>query len=540
MSPLQHCQGEVCARRGARLCCGCRCPLCVATTDVGTRAATLPHCDGLRCSQRVAPPEQRPPTYPPYPACSCGCERCHAVAVACGLRPQIPSAGPPYLGPAPATLADPSPDPWAADVPDPWAAAPTPTEDPRVGELGAALVAESRAWADAHEPPPDIEPAAGLHDPPTTGSRIGLAYSCAYWLRADAVEDPVDANDLAAAGTLAHRAVELHRRGLLTPAAYASLEGQVASERRDRWAASVAHARRWLDAHPGTWARTEVPVAYDYATGLGLELQAYLDALGVSVQRGYALPGVWPRLREAAGLSPLAVPATVDLVLEEHGVLTVVDWCFGRTDKRGQLDHAAITFAELCHADTVRTLALYVDEEGVREVERVLDAAALDAAAAQGAALLRAASTAQPIPGTHCREAHCRHVAHCPATQAALVSLLRKPAGADPRELFAPQILDMDHATQLLYQLDLVEAAARQVDAALRVYADEHGGILTKPGFIWRAVKRRGVPRFAKSLAEAWIRAHGGSAEDVDSCHVVGADSTSYRETRAPKEKETA
>jgi len=267
----------------------------------------------------------------------------------------------------------------------------------------------------------------------------------------------------------------------------------------DTWAAW------WSEYAAGAGWRTEVPFAFDVASGRARELPS-------TGQRDYN------------ACLPTEVPGTIDALLLDvaNGSATVLDLKTGRPPKRvadyiDQLAHGALCVARAHGLDRVRVVIAHVTEAGVLVDQAELDAFDLDAAAADLARTLDAIPAAEPAPGMHCRELFCPARAVCPTTTAALETVAASaisPAAARRLPLIGP-VEDDDQAITLLEGLPRLEAWVEDRKRALRAYADEAGGVRLADGRVYA-----GRPAKSTSLhlevsgAEPALREVLGAAAD--------------------------
>jgi hypothetical protein len=554
-----HCGKGKCAEKLTAL-CACKCDLCSESNAVFTEAATLEHCGQGSCLQRLKAGSQIP-----YPACPCGCEKCDAVAVKAGLRPPSKVVAVTTstdldfadLVDEPVVVLPPGTDLDFLEIPeDPSGTEPTTIVDVDNGIVKAiagnvcggefasapivlAAINEldeitGRGMAEVMR---EGFEKARQEGPPITGSKSSLFSNCMYWSRPDVERVREDTSDDAAFGTVGHTYAEEYAKGKMTPAREAQILEMIPEKSRDRMSVCMIHVRRWLDEHKGLFRRAEVPVAFDAEAMKGVELGPALKELGLEGQRSYSNPETWYLLRQKLGLGMLSVPMTVDLVRIEEGSLIVYDWCFGRTDKVRQLALGALCMSSIHNVWSATGVALYVDEDGVREVSKTLNAEELNAVGDELLELLKAAPTSSPNVGMHCTGDHCPARDACPEVQNAIETVTNPLATTGHR--FTPNITDIHHAEWLLPRWRLLKDAAEQVGKALAVFCDTkapNGIIPTGPGKCWTKIEKKGSLSFNRAHAEALLKTLGATDEQIAECYKQGAPRVEHREKNIPKE----
>ena len=251
--------------------------------------------------------------------------------------------------------------------------------------------------------------------------------------------------------------------------------------------------RQWRAPEPGLTTRAEVAYTYDTTTDTAKELPRS------------------PTHRDYSQAAPHEFCGTADVVSVREDSASVSDWkCGQRHYVTVPKENRQLRFLALCVARThgvslVKASLLFVSPEGeVFSEATTFDAFDLAAIAGEMQALAaKLATDPPPEPGPHCR--WCSAVASCPATRAALVQVAPVPPPEPYRVVAdAAAITGPDHATWLLHRLRAVEAAAAAVEAALKAYADAHGGIATGAGATWQ---RREIPQERIHLNEAALKA---------------------------------
>ena len=256
----------------------------------------------------------------------------------------------------------------------------------------------------------------------------------------------------------------------------------------------VRDAIRWSQEHlePRSWATmSEVYVAYDFANGLY-----------------HADPSV--RDREYPNM-PGFLPGTADLVCLLHdGRLLVADWkTGGGTGADKQLLTLSLGLREVYRKPNgdlrpVVVAVLYAGENGVHPHEwDVTDAELEDHRLAMQFQLADVGKRTEPVPGIHCTQLYCNHLAYCPGISATVESAAESPEGLLPANSLvrkydissAPS--GANHAGSIM---ERVTAAKRQLDfyeKRVRKYCEDGGKCVAgdfgyskgKDGFRWRTRK---------------------------------------------------
>ena len=255
-----------------------------------------------------------------------------------------------------------------------------------------------------------------------------------------------------------------------------------------RW--SQEHLEPRLDCRKDL-IESEVYVAYNFSTGEFHEDKSVHD-------RKYPdMPGF--------------LPGTADVVcILSDGSLLVGDWkTGGGTGADKQLLTLALGLREVfIKADgtyrLVRLAILYVTDEGVHPVEWV--ATESDLLAHKHAMAFQLADVGvrnDPVPGIHCTQLYCPHLAYCPGITAVVESASEAPQGLLPPERLVRKhsISDAPLDTeQAGYIMERVTAARRQMDfyeTRVRKYVTDGGRCIAgnfefskkADGFRWRTKK---------------------------------------------------
>lgn len=208
---------------------------------------------------------------------------------------------------------------------------------------------------------------------------------------------------------------------------------------------------------------------------------------------------------------PGFLPGTADLVcVLRDGSLLVADWkTGGGTGADKQLLTLALGLRNVFRkADgttrEVRLSVLYVGDDGVHPVEWVVTES--DLLAHQHAMAFQLADVGvrtDAVPGIHCSQLYCPHLAYCPGISATVVSASEAPQGLLPEASLvrtypiqaAPT--GPEHAG---YIMERVTAAKRQMaflETRIKAYASNGGRVIAgdfeyskgKDGFRWRTKK---------------------------------------------------
>ena len=205
------------------------------------------------------------------------------------------------------------------------------------------------------------------------------------------------------------------------------------------------------------------------------------------------------------------MPGTADLVcLLRTGELLIADWkTGGGTGAREQLMSLALgirlmpeyNLPNMGHPPILLSI-LYVTDDGVHPVEWAVTDEELEAHRVAMQFQLEGVGTRiEPVPGIHCTQLYCNHLAYCPGISATVESAAESPQGLLPPASLvrkydiseAPQ--DSLHAGAIM---ERVTAAKRQMDfyeKRIRSYCDSGGRCVAgdfefskkADGFRWRA-----------------------------------------------------
>lgn len=295
-----------------------------------------------------------------------------------------------------------------------------------------------------------------------TFSKLALFSKCSAWTTMDA---PRSTSREATLGTVFHRMVELNADGIET----ATLTVDEMNTLGDWWTA-------WKESPLSreTWVH-EQAMAYDPRTGTGMLL--------AEKGRDYSkAPAGW-------------IPGTDDMHTVVHGKLTdpgygiysrlvVCDLKTGRQEHtepaatNKQLRALALTLCRALNCSEATVIIAFVSEDGVREDRAQLDA--LDLLGIEGELReLIAAGPTPPRPGHHCRDLYCPAIAVCPKTVDTLDAIV-------PSETpWTLELCDDATASAVLARCKAATKAIEIAEAAVKKYADEHGGIKLPSGKTW-------------------------------------------------------
>lgn len=317
-----------------------------------------------------------------------------------------------------------------------------------------------------------------------TASRTALASLCSWAFRPDVSLPRGESSAAAALGTEVHAAIECAIKG--EPVLRASSD---AGELYGAW----LHGW-WRDSGRDAW-RAEVAYVLDPIAGTARESGAE--------SRGYTTDHA-------------TIPGTADAVRIEGRTGYVIDWKTGREAPPARDNAQLLTLAlamRLAHGlDEVHASIVHVRPDSVSVDPVTFDAFDLDAWQLTLADLVRALPTAEAKPGPHCRALYCPAHGLCPATSHAL-------AEVQPHRLRvvtnAADIESPEHAGALLGLVRMAEARASAIKAAVRDWADKHGGVPLDGGRVWRRVDthREAIDLSVPGAVEAMRAVLGGHAD---------------------------
>ncbi len=323
----------------------------------------------------------------------------------------------------------------------------------------------------------------------TSASKSALILSpCLRWAwdGAKPYEDEFADTSKRDRGTLFHKAMETY---------YTSGEKWLKVCHHDQGVTGwVREAIAWSQQHLEPRCQeilSEVYVAYNFDTG-----EVHTDCT-VRNRKYPDMPGF--------------LPGTTDLVcLLSDGSLLVADWkTGGGTGADKQLLTLALGLRNVFRkADgsfrVVRLAILYAGDDGVRPVEWEVTDAELEAHRfAMGLQLADIGVRRDAVPGIHCTQLYCPHLAYCPG-----IAKVVDASAEAPEALLAATSLVRRHNIQEApsdeehagYIMERVTAAKRQMDfyqerirqwhlAGNRVVAGDFEYSKGKDGFRWRAKK---------------------------------------------------
>lgn len=208
---------------------------------------------------------------------------------------------------------------------------------------------------------------------------------------------------------------------------------------------------------------------------------------------------------------PGYLPGTTDLVCVLHdGSLLVADWKTGGgtgADKQLLTLSLGLRQVYLREDGTVRPVrlaVLYVGDDGVHLVE--WEATEQDLELHRQAMQFQLADVGvrnEAVPGIHCTQLYCNHLAYCPGISATVETAAESPEGLLPEKSLVRKYdistapTNSKHAGAIM---ERVTAAKRQMDfyeKRIRKYCDDGGKCIAgdfefskgKDGFRWRAKK---------------------------------------------------
>ena len=208
---------------------------------------------------------------------------------------------------------------------------------------------------------------------------------------------------------------------------------------------------------------------------------------------------------------PGHIPGTTDLVcVLNDGSLLVADW---KTGGGTGADKQLLTLALGCRSTfptpqgalrNIRLAVLYAGEDGVRPHEWEVTNDELEAhRVAMLFQLQDVGVRTEPVPGIHCTQLYCNHLAYCPGITATVETASESPEGLLPaRGLVRKYDISTaptgsKHAGAIM---ERVTAAKRQLDfyqERVRQYCNDGGRCIAgdfeygkgKDGFRWRPIK---------------------------------------------------
>lgn len=208
---------------------------------------------------------------------------------------------------------------------------------------------------------------------------------------------------------------------------------------------------------------------------------------------------------------PGYLPGTTDLAcVLRDGDLLVADWkTGGGTGADKQLLSLAVGCRDTFRTPTgclrpVRLAVLYATPDGVHIVEwAVTDAELEDHRMAMHFQLVDVGKRTEPVPGIHCTQLYCNHLAYCPGITATVETAAESPEGLLPAARLVRKYdissapTGPQHAGAIM---ERVTAAKRQLDfyqERVRKYCEGGGKCIAgefeyskqKDGYRWRAKK---------------------------------------------------
>jgi hypothetical protein len=271
-----------------------------------------------------------------------------------------------------------------------------------------------------------------------------------------------------------------------------------------------------------SYARKHTAMVYQWAMNAIAWSQAHLEPRCVSIESevyvasNFATGEVHhdPSVRDREYPDkPGFLPGTTDLVcVLEDGSLLVADWKTGKgTGAREQLLSLAWGLRKLPQylreglVRPVRLAALYISDSGeVHPHEWSVTNEELEAhALAMQFQLCDIGVRKEPVPGIHCTQLYCPHLAYCPGISATVESAAESPEGLLPEKSLvrkysiATAPSSPQHAGSIM---ERVTAAKRQLafyEARIKQYCIDGGKCIAgafeyskgKDGFRWREKK---------------------------------------------------
>ncbi len=202
------------------------------------------------------------------------------------------------------------------------------------------------------------------------------------------------------------------------------------------------------------------------------------------------------------------LPGTCDLVcVLQDETLLVADWkTGGGTGADKQLATLALGLREVYRTETgalrrVRLAILYATADGVHPVELEVTDDELDAhRVAMQFQLADVGVRTEPVPGIHCTQLYCNHLAYCPGITATVEAAAESPEGLLPAKSLVRKYDISSAPTGALHAgaiMERVTAAKRQLDfyqERVRSWCENGGECIAgdfhyskrKDGYRWR------------------------------------------------------
>jgi hypothetical protein len=320
-----------------------------------------------------------------------------------------------------------------------------------------------------------------------TMSKTGLLLECQRWAREDVAWTERTDTFASAAGTGTHSRTEGMVDGAVSLA-------DCANDTERALHAYVSDRRRAF----GMSLLSEVPFAWDPAFDTARQLEKGAP-------------------REYRGARPTEFCGTVDMVALDGNSAIVWDLFTGRdwSHKIQQQRALAVAVARAWNVSTVTWVIVHAADGQVTEVQsETMGAFELAAMAAMMLDALLGIANAGPIPGSHCTEQWCPHIAACPATQSAVAELV--PTDALVRHTMTADITTVEHAAWVLPRLKLLRSFCDAADKSLKALVRSAGPVPLPNGREWRECSRT-MPRFDKNKAVALLAQLGATAAQIDS-----------------------
>lgn len=321
-----------------------------------------------------------------------------------------------------------------------------------------------------------------------SGSKVALVTLCPFPGRADIAPPPRIERDDADEGTSDHDAIaHTVETGDETPK----------SAKHATWLADF-----WAERKGDGW-QAERAFAVDPETG---------DAIALPVDREH---------RDYSACPPGWIPLTVDALLVIGRTAKVVDWKTGfaahvaPAEGNAQLATAALAVARVYGCDRVLVSIVKVGEHDLEEDQAELDALDLEDWRERLLSIVRTIPGGEPVAGPHCRGHFCDHFGLCPATKGAITEVAPEDARRLPIVYEASAITGPEHAARLYAVIRAAKAQIDRVWEALRVYAEQHGGIEVGDGVVWgpRSTRRESIDLSTRASVDALKRELGDDWE---------------------------
>lgn len=305
-----------------------------------------------------------------------------------------------------------------------------------------------------------------------TCSGLPLALCCAYSFRPDA-EHAIDEPSRWAVNNAIHAVFD---RTIGTGAEDCAiprdmLEHLTDGDVRKVHASHTAWLADWyLDQRDGGW-RSEVAFAFDPETGASMRLQP-------------------KHHRDYSGAPPGWIPGTADVIRWNDDLeVDAIDHKSGHFAPAAEDNAQLAGIALAAGARSFRGAIGHATEDSYTLRWMTLDRFELLDWLDRIAAVVRRLPTAEAVPGPWCRERFCRSFGLCPETRGSLERAAPEAKRMLPVVAAASAIESPEHAAQILRAVREAkagfEARYNAIREALRIYADNNGGIAVDGGKVW-------------------------------------------------------